>query len=62
MEGSFPKNKWLCLLMQGIEIFLERLSVEIGKVPACLPFTEMKISQPAVVEGAVETKLLSPEV
>ena len=36
------------------------LSKQTRPQPAFL--SEMKISQPAVVEGAEETKLLSPEV
>lgn len=44
---------------------LEGFLFETDKVPACLSIREMKTSQPAQpsrVEGALETRLLSPEV
>lgn len=46
-EGSFPQNKQLCLLVKGIDIPWKTFCSD--KVPACLPYREMKIPQPAVV-------------
>lgn len=59
--GKFSSEPSAVSLDAGWRHSLKGFLFKRDKVSACLPFREMKISQPVVVEGAVETKLLSPE-